>query len=301
MELKILYRIGVFRRVVEAGSFTRAADDLGLSKSVVSQYVTDLERRLNVRLLNRSTRSVSVTQEGHQLAEAAGTMLDAVGTALERLETQQESPTGLIRITASQNLAVTYLTGAIARFCDRFPDISVEIDANDLIENIIESGYDLAFRIGWLKETELHAVRICDFEMIPCAAPSFLKQGGRVRSPYDLAYRPWVALTNFSDFDRLSLTSNGGDSVSVRIDAAFRTNSGLTAKQFVAEGAAAGLLPDYAVRNELERGEIVRLLPEWTHRPGAISATYVHRRRMPPRLRAFIDHLKKDAGAYFRR
>ncbi len=299
MDLKILYRIGIFQRVVEAGSFTGAAEALGLSKSVVSQHVSDLERQLQVRLLNRSTRSISVTQEGDELCQAGSAMLDTVSTAVNRLETQQESPSGLIRITASQNLAVHYLTGSIARFHTAHPKISVELDVQDAITDLIEGGYDLAFRVGWLKNTELHAVKICDFAMIPCASPAYLARVGAVRSPYDLAHRPWVALTIFPDFDRLTLDRGDSEHLTVRLNSTFRTNSGLTAKQFVLEGAAAGLLPNYAVRNELKYGDLVRILPDWHHRPGTISATYVHRRRMPPRLRVLIDHIKADAKRHF--
>ena len=301
MDLKHLYRISVFQKVVETGNFTRAAQALNLSKSVVSQHVSDLERELNVRLLNRSTRSVAITHEGHTLAEAAEQMIDIVGTAVERLETQQALPSGIIRMTASQNLAVVYLAGAVIRFRERHPRVDIELDAQDSITKLIESGYDIAFRIGWLKSTELHAVKICDFEMVPCAAPSFLEKYGPIRSPMDLSRKPWVTLTVMSDFDRLTLANAEQDDISIKVDPSIRTNSGMTAKQFVLEGAGAGLLPDYAVRAEIENGQIVRLLPGWRHRPGAISAIYVHRRRMPPRLRAFIDFLKEDARTAFGR
>ena len=108
-----------------------------------------------------------------------------------------------------------------------------------------------------------------------------------------------ITLTVLSDFDRLTLTNADHDDASVKVDPSIRTNSVMTAKHFVLDGAGAALLPDYAVRGEIESGRIVRLLPGWRHRPGAISATYVHRRRMPPRLRAFLDFLKEDAKSTF--
>ncbi len=299
MDLKHLYRIGVFQKVVETGNFTRAAQAMNLSKSVVSQHVGDLERELGVRLLNRSTRSVAITHEGHVLAEAAEQMIDIVGSAVDRLETQQAQPSGIVRMTASQNLAAVYLAGAVARFRQRHPGVDIELDVQDSITNMIESGYDIAFRIGWLKSNELHAVKICDFEMVPCAAPAFIERYGPIRSPMDLSRKPWITLTIMSDFDRLTLANADHDDISVKLDPAIRTNSGMTARHFVLDGAGAALLPDYAVRADIESGRIVRLLPDWRHRPGAIAATYVHRRRMPPRLRAFLDFLKEDARAVF--
>ena len=184
-------------------------------------------------------------------------MIDIVGTAVERLETQQALPSGIIRMTASQNLAVVYLAGAVKRFRERHPRVDIELDAQDSITKLIESGYDIAFRIGWLKSTELHAVKICDFEMVPCAAPSFLEKYGPIRSPMDLSRKPWVTLTVMSDFDRLTLANAEQDDISIKVDPSIRTNSGMTAKQFVLDGAGAGLLPDYAVRAEIENGQIV--------------------------------------------
>jgi len=295
MDLKNLYRIAVFQKVVEQGNFSRAASELRLSKSVVSQHVSELEREFNVRLLNRSTRSVSVTLEGHRLAEAAGKMIHLISNALDDLEREQQRPSGLIRITASQNFAVVYLIGAVLRFRNKYPEIEVEIDSSDFITNIIETGYDVAFRIGWLKSSELHAVKICDFRMVPCASAGHIAQFGEVCTPFDLTFRPWVSITVMSDFDRLTLTSFDQKDVTVPLNPVLRTNSGLTAKQMVVEGNCAGLLPDYAIRDELKSGQIVRLLPEWSHRPGEIAATYAHRQRMPPRVRAFLDFLKQDA------
>ena len=299
MDLKNLYRISVFRKVVETGNFSRAATDLRLSKSVVSQHVKELERSLDVRLLNRSTRSVSVTQEGYRLAEAAGRMLGIIGTALQDLEKEHQRPSGLIRLTASQNFAVAYLVHAVLRFRALFPEIEVEIDSIDSITNIIETGHDIAFRVGWLKSSDLHALKICDFSLVPCASARHVEQFGPVESPLDLALRPWVSLTILSDFDRLSLTRGEEQSVTVPIAPVYRTNSGLTARLIVLEGNCVGLLPDYAVQEDLRAGRLVRLLPGWSHRPGEIAAIYTHRKHMPPRLRCFLDFLRADARQHF--
>lgn len=299
MDLKNLYRISVFRKVVELGNFSRAAADLRLSKSVVSQHVKELERDLDVRLLNRSTRSVSVTQEGYRLAEAAGRMLQIIGTALQDLEHEHQRPSGLIRLTASQNFAVAYLVDAVLRFRTVFPEIEVEIDSSDSITNIVETGHDIAFRIGWLKSSDLHALKICDFALIPCASPRHLEEFGPVETPLDLALRPWVSLTIISDFDRLTLAAGDHKDVTVPITPVYRTNSGLTARLIVLEGNCVGLLPDYAVREDLRTGRLVRLLPDWSHRPGEIAAIYAHRKHMPPRLRAFLDFLRADARRHF--
>ena len=299
MDLRNLYRIAVFQKVVEQGNFTRAADELHISKSVVSEHVTELERELNIRLLNRSTRSVSVTREGYRLAEAAAGAVHLIGKVLEEIEQEQRRPSGLIRLTASQNFISAYLVHAVLRFRIKFPEMRVEIDSRDTITNLLETGYDLAFRIGWLKSSELHAIKICDFEMVPCASPGHIYEFGPLKEPNEVSLRPWVAISILPDPDCVTLTSKQGEKVSVQVDPVLQTNSGMTAKQLILEGSCVGLLPNYAIRDELRSGRIIRVLPDWFHRPGQIAATFVHRKRMSPRLRAFIDFLKTDALEHF--
>lgn len=299
MDLKILYRMSIFHRVAQVGSFTRAAEELNLSKSVVSQHVRDLEQDLQTRLLNRSTRSISMTQEGFRLAEAAAKMLQLVELAVGDLEQEQVRPSGLIRVTASHNFVSVYLASAVLRFRAAHPTVEVELDVSDTITNILETGHDVAFRIGWLKSSDLHAMKICDFVMIPCAAPAHIERFGAVASPLDLVIRPWVALTIMPNFDRIALSAPNQDDVSIPISPAIRTNSGFTARQIVLGGECLGLLPDYAVRDDLAEGRLVRLLPEWSHRQGEIAALYPHKRSMPARLRAFLDFMRADARAYF--
>ncbi len=294
MNLKILYRMSVFYKVAEAGSFTRAADVLNLSKSVVSEHVRELEQDLGTRLLNRSTRSISLTQEGFRLADAAGKILQLFEVALGELEQKQARPSGLIRVTASHNFVSFYLAAAMLRFRELHPNVEIEIDAADSITNIVETGHDVAFRIGWLKSSDLYAMKICAFSMIPCAAPEHLERFGPVESPLDMAMRPWVALTIMSDFDRIVLTAKNGEDITLPISPTLRTNSGLTARQIVLSGSCIGLLPDYAVRDDIATGRLIRLVPEWSHRPGEISATYAHKQGMSQRLRAFLDFLRAD-------
>jgi DNA-binding transcriptional LysR family regulator len=298
MNSKILYRMTVFHKVAQAGSFTQAAEELHLSKSVVSEHVRELELDLGARLLNRSTRSISLTQEGYRLADTAAKMLQLVESALGDLEHEQTQPSGLIRVTASHNFVSVYLAAAMLRFRELHPKVEVEIDAADSITNIIETGHDVAFRIGWLKSSDLHAMKICDFAMIPCAAPRHFERFGPVASPLDMAMRPWVAITIMSDFDRIALSAKNGDDVTIPISPTIRTNSGLTARQIVLDGDCLGLLPDYAVHDDIDAGRLVRLLPDWSHRPGEIAAIYTHKSRMSPRLRAFLDFLRADARTH---
>ncbi len=218
--------------------------------------------------------------------------------ALGELEQDRARPSGLIRVTASHNFVSVYLAAAMLRFHELHPGVEIEIDTADSITNIMETGHDIAFRIGWLKSSELHAMKICDFAMIPCASPAHLERFGPVSSPLDLSVRPWVALTMMSDFDRITLSTSAHEDVTVPISPVFRTNSGLTARQMVLESECVGLLPSYAVRQDLSEGRLIRLLPGWSHRPGEIAAIYAHKRTMPARLRALLEFLRTDARTH---
>jgi DNA-binding transcriptional LysR family regulator len=301
MDLKTLYRLGIFYHVVKAGSFTGAGEKLGLGKSVVSQQVTDLESQLGVRLLTRTTRSTSITEEGSLLYQSAETMLDDIETVLSSIEARRETPAGLIRLTASQNFANYYLVGSIARFCRLNPSISIELIINDAIQNMVEERFDIAFRVGWLEDSSLHALKICDFEMLLCASPEYLKGCEPILKPNDIGGQPWVAITILPDAQRLQLSKTDGETCILPITPKFRTNSGFTAIQLVASGAGIGLLPDYAIRHDLANDRLTRLLPEWRHRRGTISALYVHRTKMPPRVRLFLDFIKEDMLEFFPR
>jgi DNA-binding transcriptional LysR family regulator len=299
LDLKILYRLGILREVIDAGSFTKAAENLGLSKSVISQHLTDLEKQLKVRLVSRSTRAVSLTEEGDPVFQCAGRILNDVRDTLASLEIHQDTPAGVIRLTASQNFAFHYLTGCISRFSELNPNISFDLVINDAIMNMIEERFDIGFRVGWIEDSDLHAIKICSFEMILCSTRKYLERHGPIRKPHDLSHHPWVGLTIFSDIRHVQLHSVSGEACQVTIVPKFQTNSGFTAKQLVADGSVIGLLPDYAVIEELANGTLVRILPQWRHRPGEISAIYVSRKQMPPRLRCFLDFLKNDVLEFF--
>lgn len=135
--------------------------------------------------------------------------------------------------------------------------------------------------------------------MVLCAAPKYLNLHGPIRKPHDLGHHPWVVITIFSDIRHVQLQDLNGNMCQITFVPKFRTNSGFTAKQLVAEGSSVGLLPDYAVVEDLAAGRLVRILPEWHHRPGEISAIYVHKKQMPPRLRGFLDFMKNDVLNFF--
>jgi DNA-binding transcriptional LysR family regulator len=296
---KELNRMAIFAKVVELGSFSGAATALQIGNSVVSHHVTALEKSAGIQLLNRNTRSLALTEEGRRFYENCQRMMDAAKNAFTDVHSHKGSPRGTVRVTAPYNLGVSFLSRCFGGFHDLYPGIDFDLVLDDSIVNLIEEGFDLALRVGWLAETRMQAVRLASFSMVPCATPAFLKKHGTPRKPEDLAGLPWVSITQLSHPQRLTLESRSSRRRTVRLNPAIRTNTGIAARQLILEGKFTGVVPDYSVKNELAKGTLIRLLPDWRSREGAISAVFPHRDHLPTKTRVLIDFLKAEFRKHY--
>jgi len=292
MILRDLYRMAIFTKVVECGSFSKAAIQLGLGKSVVSQHVLTLEKSINAQLINRSPRSFSLTEEGRRFFEACLLMTEQAAAAMSSVDQLRAEPSGRVRITASYNLSLNFLIRALADYQQAHPKVEIELVVEDAITNVIESGFDLCLRTGWLKESRLFAVRLGSFRLIPCVSARYLEHHPPPDMPEDLAGMPWVVITQLPHPDRLEMTNRDGQRRSVKISSVVRTNTGVAARTFVTNSLLVGLLPDYAVLDDLREGKLIQLLPDWSTEEGTISAVFPHKEYMTPRLRLLLDHLR---------
>ena len=286
-----LHRMAIFARVIEHGSFSRAAAAVGLGKSVVSQHVAGLERELGVQLVNRSTRSLALTEDGRSFYVRCRHMMDVAEGALAELDAHKRTPGGTVRLTASYNLGLSFAVACLARFRLAHPEIKIDLTLDDAQVNVIEEAFDLALRVGRLSDTALHAVTLARCRMVLCAAPAYLATAAPLRSPGDVVHHPWISITQLPRPDRVSLVGKDGRRSTVRVHPAIKTNTGLAARLFLLQGAGIGLLPDYAVTGE----GLVELLPGWreaSDRP--ISALYPRGTHMPLKVRLLIDFFKAD-------
>lgn len=289
--IKDLYRMAVFARVVEAGSFTLAAHALGLGKSVVSAHLSSLEQGLGVRLLHRSTRRLHLTDEGRRFYSACQHMLETAAGALSELATTQEQVRGVVRLTASYNLGTTFLPPFLRRFRDRFPHVEIELVLDDGIVNLIEAGYDLALRVSWGRQPNLFGRRLCGIQLTLVAAREYLALRPAPREPAAVGEHPFVAITRLPHPDRLDLRHRDGRKAQVRLTPQVRTNTGIAARELVRAGLGIGLIPDYAIRADLESGALVELLPEWRAPGGHISAVYPHKDHVSARTQRLVELL----------
>ena len=294
--LKELHRMAVFAAVVERGSFSKAAAALGLGKSVVSAHVAALEKRLGTQLINRSTRALALTHEGVVFNEHCRQMVAAGESAFATVESQRVSASGTIRLTSSYNFGVSFLIARLAAFRQLHPDVSFDLVLEDSVSNIIEERFDLALRVGRLPDTGLFSTELGTCRMLLCASRDVARARPKIAEPGDLLRLPYVTITQLPHPEKLNLVhARSGQRITLLLHPTVKTHSGIAAREFIRCGAGVGLLPDYAVAEDLRNGNLIQLLPDWQEeyeRP--ISALFPSRDRLPTRVRLLVEFLRQS-------
>ena len=282
--------IVVFTKVVETKSFTGAAELLGLPKSTVSRKLAQLEERLGVRLVQRTTRKLALTDIGQAYYERCSRIVADVAAAEQLVTDMQSTPRGRLRITAPVDLSMRYLGTIIAEFLAIHGDINIELEATDRIVDLIEEGFDLAVRFGTLPESTLIARRLCSISAVMCASPAYLARRGTPTTIEELDDHDRVLFTPSPRTQSWTLT-HGEQVYEFGRPARFASNNVGAVHEAVAAGAGIALLTDFIVASDCEQGALVYVLPDWTGRPIEVNAVYPARQNLPPRLSLFLDHL----------
>jgi DNA-binding transcriptional LysR family regulator len=280
-----------FVRIVESGSFVGAADRLGLSTSSLSRLVAELEQHLGARLLNRTTRRLSLTEGGQSYYERCVTLLADLAEAEAIAGQSAAEPRGTIRLTCSYSMAEQRVAPAIAAFAEQHAQVKFELVVSDRVVDLVEEGFDLAIRVGALGSDRLVARRLGSMKLVPCAAPAYLARHGVPRAPADLA--GFNALTYaYSSAPRLwRFTDREGRAHEVRVGGSMHANSGDALRSAAIGGLGIINEPDFLLREALDRGQLVRVLPEYKAGGGDIWAVYPSRRHLSLKVRLFVDHI----------
>ena len=286
-----------FVRTVESGSFVGAAERVGLSTSSLSRLVADLEHHLGARLLNRTTRRLSLTESGQSYYERCVTLLADLAEAEAIAGLAAAEPRGTIRITCSYSMADQRVAPAIATFAERHEQVKFELSVSDRFVDLVEEGFDLAVRVGPVGSDRLVARRLGSTRLVPCAAPVYLKKHGVPRAPADLS--KFNALTYaYSSAPRLwRFTDAAGEVHEVRVTGSLHANSGDALRSAAIRGLGVINEPDFLLRDALERGELVRVLPEYQAGGSDIWAVYPSRRHLSLKVRLFVDHIARAFAA----
>lgn len=285
-----LARIRAFVQVFDSGGFSAAARQHGRSKALLSKYVTDLEDYLGVRLMNRTTRKLSLTEAGEAYYREASQLLQQLDDLDATISDQTAEPRGLVRISGPRNLGETTLSAAIFDFMAKNPLISIDLRLEDRYVDLVDEGIDVALRISTMTDSSLIARKISDVKHIICGAPALLQQHGRPTTPEALRGLPCVLDTNMAGHTNWRFVDNGKP-VSVHVAGPVRVNSPVAAMQAALHGLGFAVLPSYLAEPWIKAGKLVPVLTDKMPEGPSLQAVYPHRRHLAGKVRALIDHL----------
>jgi DNA-binding transcriptional LysR family regulator len=287
--------IAAFARVVDSGSFSAAARRLGLSKSAVSAHVQRLEERLGIRLLNRTTRRLAVTEAGAAYYRHCARILAEAEAAEQAASALQREPRGTLRISAPDSFGWMHVAPAVPDFLKRYPDVAVDITLSPAHVSLVEEGLDLAIRIGVLEDSPLVVRRLAPSRLVFCASPAYLKACGMPREPGELAKHNCLCTGLLPWGDEWRLAGKRGQ-VRVAVGGSFRSNSAEMLRAAALDGVGIAVLPTWAVAELLRTRALRRVLDAWEPPASTIYAVYPGNRLMSMKVRAFVDHLVRRFG-----
>jgi DNA-binding transcriptional LysR family regulator len=288
--------MAAFTKVVGAGSFSAAAREMQVSQALVTKQIQELENWLGARLLNRTTRRLSLTEVGTAFYERAARILEAVEEAKGAAGALQTVPRGRLRINAPISFGVIHLAPAVTEFLQRFPDVSVELLMNDRLVDLLEGEFDVGVRIGRLRDSSLIARKIAPIRLAVCAAPDYLARRGVPRAPEDLAKHDCLEYTYFESRGEWRLLNPEGDEIVVPVSGRYLANNADVLRITAIAGGGVILCPTFIVGEDLRSGRLVRLLPDYPPPEQALHALYPPGRHLSAKVRSFVDFLVARFG-----
>lgn len=286
-------RMRAFALVAKNGSFTVAAQRMGRSARLVSKYVADLENALGVQLLNRTTRSVALTNAGATYLALCEPLLDGFDELEERVKNEQASLRGMIHISAPTGFGTLRLAPSLARFAAQHPNVELDLQFSDRRVSIVEEGVDLAIRIGPMRDSSLKMRQLGRMPLVVCAAPAYLERAGTPDHPRALATHECILDGNMTEPTVWRFDIDGQE-VAVQVNGRFRMSAPAGSARIAAAGAAIARCPAYTVADALKSGELVELFAEHRVSPYVVAALFPQNRHLTTRVRTLIDHLASD-------
>lgn len=286
--------MAVFARVVEASSFTEAARRLGTSKAAVSKQVSRLEERLGARLLNRTTRRLSLTEVGAAFYEHCARIVAEAEEAELAVTRLHAVPRGTLRVDVPVNFGMRYLAPLLPDFMGHYPELAVDITFNDRFIDLVDEGYDLAVRIGHLPDSSLVARKLAESRRVVCASPDYWERHGRPSHPAELAAHNCFGYSYLATRNEWRFRGPDGP-IAIRVSGSMHSNNGDALRAAAAAGIGVALVPVFLAPEDLRAGRLEPVLEAFEEAPPGIYAVYPHNRHLSAKVRAFVDYL---AGAF---
>ncbi len=286
----------VFSAVVEASSFVGAAESLDMSKAAVSRYVSELEQRLGVRLLHRTTRRLSLTPEGEVFLARCRDILSSIEASEVEITTRSVSVSGLLKVSVPVSFGIRHMAPLWPDFLDLHPQLNLDVQLADRLIDLVDEGFDLAIRIARLEDSSLISRQIAATRLVLCAAPSYLERRGVPEHPSELATHDVVSYSLLATGDQWQFEGPDGP-VSVKVRPRFWSNNGDSCIAACVQGAGIQLQPTFLIDEELRRGALVEVLPQYQAATLGIYAVYPTRKFVLPKVRALVEFLDERLKA----
>lgn len=283
-----------FIRVVEAGSFTAVAQEQNTSQPTISRQIAALEEHLGCLLLQRTTRALTLTEDGRAFYAQAQLALEAVAEAETAVGRRKGKPTGTLRLACAAVLGRLHILPRLPRFLERYPDVAVDLVMGDDFTDLVEQRIDLSIRVGALTDPGLVARRIGTSRRVLVAAPGYLERHGTPRTPEELRQHNCILYTRLATGANWPFTGRDGP-ISVPVQGRLQVNNTEGVRAAILSGLGIGMVPAWHfVDREIETGRLTRLLPDYEPAPHPIHAVYPTRRFVAPKLRAMLDYLATE-------
>ncbi|KUZ78510.1 LysR family transcriptional regulator [Burkholderia ubonensis] len=294
-----LQNMRVFMRVVDAGSFTAAAQQMNSTTAYTSRAVSDLEAHLRTRLLNRTTRRIALTEAGERYLQRCEQILAYVDQAEAEASDAHARPSGKLKVHCFTSLGQHYTVPAVSRYRERYPDVHVDLTLAQRMPDLLDEGYDVAIVVGRdLPDSELVSQRLGESYSVVCASPRYLEQHGVPQQPQDLARHTCLGMVAPGfHYDDWTLSGPNGDEHVALPAPPFRVNVAEALAVAVREGMGIGVLPIYSAIAGLRNGHFVRVMPEYRSHVMNIYALYPSRQYLDAKIRTWVDFLRDELPA----
>ncbi len=289
--MNILTYIETFAAVAEKGSFTAAADTLGISKPVVSKQISQLEKHLGVQLLQRTTRRLHLTQAGEVFASYSQRIMSDVREAEQSVLPLQSEPQGRLRISVPESLAMSLLPETLLSFQQQCPKLELDICVSGRFIDLVEEGIDVALRVGSLEDSTLIARLLMPCKFHVCISPDYSKRHGIPNHPNDLSEHNCLVYSQSPKSDTWMFKEKDGKDIKVKVKGNLRSDAGVLLMESALSGNGIFIGPTYMVANALSNGQLVTVLDDYCHEETGVYAVYPYSKLVSSKVRAFVDYL----------
>lgn len=279
-----------FLQVARLGSFSAAAEEMGLSKAMISKHISRLENQLDVQLINRTTRHLSLTEVGIAYRDRIREILNEIEETESAVSSLNAEPRGALRLMAPTSFGAFHITRAVSEYQCLYPEVSIDLQLTERTPDIVEEGLDMAIRVGNLEDSSLVARKLADVRSVVCASPEYLQKHGVPREPADLRRHNCLIYTPRAPVHEWQF-SDGNDAFSVAVNGNVRSNVGDALRVAAIQGCGLAQLPTYIVGLDIEAGRLTAVLEDFEGPVRPMYAVYQHRRHLSAKVRTFVDFL----------